>query len=119
MLFLIQKSQGFVFTHLDIGGGFPGYDSENELFCKIAKTVNKAINKLFSDHPNLSVFAEPGKQLYKIILYISFIIINSFQGDSLPLHVLLWQLRSSANEWHYTKTPDITSMMVYTVHSVA
>jgi len=47
---------------LNIGGGFPGNSKHDLLtFEEIAKTVNEAIGKYFSDVEDLKVMAEPGR----------------------------------------------------------
>ena len=60
VFFFFKESLGFEFSLLDIGGGFPGCNSANDMFIDIARTTNECIKDLFSDYPNLNVLAEPG-----------------------------------------------------------
>ena len=50
-------SLGFTMEILDIGGGFPA----GPLFEKIAEEVNKSLEGLKKDYPEISVIAEPGR----------------------------------------------------------
>jgi len=58
-VFEIGKELGFDFTLLDVGGGFPGSDSENISFDGVCDVLNSAIDKYFP--PNVRVIAEPGR----------------------------------------------------------
>ena len=49
-----------MFTHLDIGGGYPGYETKNDLFIEVASTINDCLENHFGDRPGLVVIAEPG-----------------------------------------------------------
>jgi ornithine decarboxylase len=61
-LFNLGKGLGMKMTVLDIGGGFPGSDEETPIkFEEIAKVVNDAIDKHFSDVEDLRLIAEPGR----------------------------------------------------------
>jgi ornithine decarboxylase len=62
-VFTIAKSYGFNLNLLDIGGGFPGYDSKEseEKFIGIAEAINHQIAVSFADYPELEVIAEPGR----------------------------------------------------------
>lgn len=77
-VFKLAKKHGFDFSILDIGGGFPGYDSSEETelsssssssssftFEDIAVTINKAIDEYFNlnVYPNLKIIAEPGRYM--------------------------------------------------------
>jgi len=80
-VFKLAKKHGFDFSILDIGGGFPGYESVNVnnehnnesptstteavTFENIAVTINKAIDEYFEEsaHPNLKIIAEPGRYM--------------------------------------------------------
>lgn len=48
-------------TILDIGGGFPGWDTDTISFPAIAEVIRDELQKSFSDIPNLEVIAEPGR----------------------------------------------------------
>lgn len=62
-VFNIAKEYGFDMYLLDIGGGFPGHAviDCDEKFTGIASTINKALDELFYDIPQLEVIAEPGR----------------------------------------------------------
>lgn len=60
-VFEISKLLGFEMNLLDIGGGFPGIDSDKVTFEKIAKTINDALDEYFSDIKDLKIIAEPGR----------------------------------------------------------
>jgi len=61
-LFSLGKDLGMKMSILDIGGGFPGSDSEGRItFEEIAKVVNESIEKNFADVEELRVIAEPGR----------------------------------------------------------
>jgi len=58
-VFDIGKEFGFDFTLLDVGGGFPGSDSENISFGEVCEVLRTAVDKYFP--PNVRVIAEPGR----------------------------------------------------------
>jgi len=58
-VFDIGKELGFDFTLLDVGGGFPGSDSENISFGEVCEVLHNAVDKYFP--PNVRVIAEPGR----------------------------------------------------------
>jgi len=62
-VFDLAKSFDFNMTLLDIGGGFPGHDTEESdaKFINIANTIKESLTKYFSDIQNLEVIAEPGR----------------------------------------------------------
>ena len=62
-VFELSKKHGFNLYLLDIGGGFPGYETKeaNNKFMDIAAVVNKTLLEYFSDIENLRVIAEPGR----------------------------------------------------------
>jgi diaminopimelate decarboxylase len=62
-VFDLASTYGFKMNLLDIGGGFPGFNTpeSDEHFITIAKVVNNQLDKSFSDVPNLRVIAEPGR----------------------------------------------------------
>lgn len=66
-VFKIAEKYGYKFHILDIGGGFPGTEEEQNseecpiTFEKIANEVNSQLEKSFSDVENLRVLAEPGR----------------------------------------------------------
>ena len=63
-VFQLAEKHGFLFTILDIGGGFPGVQTAIT-FEDISTTVNAAINEYFhSDkYPDLQIIAEPGRYM--------------------------------------------------------
>ena len=61
ILFECGKSLGFEMTLLDIGGGFPGRDTESDSFVVMAKEIKHALNEHFSDWSDLKVISEPGR----------------------------------------------------------
>jgi ornithine decarboxylase len=46
---------------LDVGGGFPGKEEQNDLFVNIASQINLAIDQYFNDFEDLQIWAEPGR----------------------------------------------------------
>jgi ornithine decarboxylase len=73
-LFTFGKKIGHDMRILDIGGGFPGHDTENISFDQIAKIIQKALNDYFyfpdshsefglkgSKNSDLEIIAEPGR----------------------------------------------------------
>ena len=52
---------GHNMTLLDIGGGYPGVDSEEVSFSEISEVINKSLDIYFRDLPALSVVGEPGR----------------------------------------------------------
>jgi ornithine decarboxylase len=59
-VFDIAETKGFHMDTVDIGGGFPGCDSENISFEAAAAVINSAIEKYFSD-VQCQFIAEPGR----------------------------------------------------------
>jgi ornithine decarboxylase len=58
-IFDMAESAGIKMKCLDIGGGFPGDDSDETIkFALLAKNINQKIEELF---PNTRVIAEPGR----------------------------------------------------------
>jgi ornithine decarboxylase len=60
-IFDFGKTLGFNMNLLDIGGGFPGRDTEKVTFEAIANQVKSALDTHFKDWPDLNVIAEPGR----------------------------------------------------------
>jgi ornithine decarboxylase len=62
-VFMIGRKYDYQMTILDLGGGFPGKrgDQYSQLFEKICEQINKGLNEIFTDIPNLNVIAEPGR----------------------------------------------------------
>ncbi|XP_019854105.1 PREDICTED: antizyme inhibitor 2-like isoform X1 [Amphimedon queenslandica] len=60
-VFEYADTVGYHFNFLDIGGGFPGSDTELALFQEVASTINLSIGRLFSDRHDLNIIAEPGR----------------------------------------------------------
>lgn len=58
-MFHYAASVGYHLTLLDIGGGFPGSKTKDDLFCKMVACINQGLD-LFSGFPDLKVIAEPG-----------------------------------------------------------
>lgn len=62
VVFEIAKRIGYNFTMLDIGGGFPGSDDENNtVFAEMSSNIQMALKKYFSNIENLRIIAEPGR----------------------------------------------------------
>ncbi|XP_013388971.1 ornithine decarboxylase 1 [Lingula anatina] len=60
-IFDLAKTIGFNFNLLDIGGGFPGYETgEHSFFSDIANTINDSLEEYFPEDENVKVIAEPG-----------------------------------------------------------
>ncbi|KAL7048460.1 hypothetical protein ACKWTF_003350 [Chironomus riparius] len=57
-IFRIGTALGHKMDFLDIGGGFPGHETESVK--EVAKTINTAIDKHFSA-PNIKIVSEPGQ----------------------------------------------------------
>lgn len=60
-VFEIAKSIDIHMNLIDIGGGFPGTDDAVVSFESMAEVINKGINELFADLPNIKFIAEPGR----------------------------------------------------------
>jgi len=62
-VFDMGKEYGYDMYLMDIGGGYPGHDTResDDKFIEISKVINDAVEKFFSDFPNLQVIAEPGR----------------------------------------------------------
>lgn len=50
-------------TFLDIGGGFPGSKTKDDLFFKMVDCINEGLD-LFTKFPDLEVIAEPGEMTF-------------------------------------------------------
>jgi len=46
---------------IDIGGGYPGTDDATVSFELMSEVINKGIDELFKDNPNIKFIAEPGR----------------------------------------------------------
>ena len=57
----MAKEMGFNMNIIDIGGGFPGVDTDQLSFRDIAKEINDAIDKHFNDVPDMKFIGEPGR----------------------------------------------------------
>ena len=56
------KQLGFSFTLLDIGGGFPGANEKSGVtFGKVARVLNKALDRYFPSQDGVRIIAEPGR----------------------------------------------------------
>ncbi|GBM63234.1 Ornithine decarboxylase [Araneus ventricosus] len=60
-VFEIAERKGILMDILDIGGGFPGSKSSQDLFAAIAVSVNKAIDTHFPPDGQFQIIAEPGR----------------------------------------------------------
>ena len=60
-LFEYGKTLGYEMNLLDIGGGFPGRDTETITFEAIANQIKSGLETHFADYPDLNVIAEPGR----------------------------------------------------------
>lgn len=62
-VFNIGKEYNYNMYFLDIGGGFPGHDSDEAInhFIEISENINKGLETYFNDIPNLQIIAEPGR----------------------------------------------------------
>lgn len=60
-VFRIAERVGFAFTILDIGGGFPGCDSEKISFDNIVEQIKRGIDEQFDDIPDVNIISEPGR----------------------------------------------------------
>lgn len=60
-LFNFGKSLGHKMRILDIGGGFPGFDSIEVTFDKIVDVIRPAIDEHFGDDNDVQIIAEPGR----------------------------------------------------------
>jgi ornithine decarboxylase len=58
-VFDLAEKEGFKFTILDIGGGFPGSNNANPSFPDIANVIRDTIDELFPKE--VKVIAEPGR----------------------------------------------------------
>ena len=60
-VFEIASSLDIKMNLIDIGGGFPGTDDSVVTFESMAEVINKGIDELFADLPNIRFIAEPGR----------------------------------------------------------
>jgi len=60
-LFEFAKSLGHTMRLIDIGGGFPGFDSAEIRFASIAIEIKKALSDYFGNDSDLQIMAEPGR----------------------------------------------------------
>lgn len=60
-VFEIAKSVDIEMTIVDIGGGFPGTEKAKVPFERMAEEINRGIDELFYDLPNVKFIAEPGR----------------------------------------------------------
>lgn len=63
-VFKIAKEIGYTFNILDIGGGFPGVDTNTENgvnFQRIAEEINNALDIYFPIENGVKIIAEPGR----------------------------------------------------------
>jgi len=59
-VFQYASEVGHHLTLLDIGGGFPGAKTKDNLFFGMVSCINQGL-KLFAKFPGVKVIAEPGK----------------------------------------------------------
>jgi ornithine decarboxylase len=60
-VFEIANQLNIQMNLIDIGGGFPGTDDAKVTFEAMAEVINKGIDELFFDNPNIKFIAEPGR----------------------------------------------------------
>jgi len=60
-VFNIAKQEGFHFTLLDIGGGFPGQANAKLPFDEICAVLRPALDMYFPENMNVRIIAEPGR----------------------------------------------------------
>lgn len=60
-VFEIAKKLDIQMSLIDIGGGFPGTDDAVVSFESMAEVINKGIDELFKDIPNIKFISEPGR----------------------------------------------------------
>lgn len=60
-VFNIAKQEGFQFTLLDIGGGFPGQANAKLPFDEICAVLRPALDMYFPENMNVRIIAEPGR----------------------------------------------------------
>lgn len=75
-VFEIAEKYDYFLDILDIGGGFPGKEEENEIFIEMTKNINLAIKENFSEYKNLKIWAEPGRFFSTSIATLIFMIIG-------------------------------------------
>ena len=56
-------------TLLDIGGGFPGAKTKDDLFSRMASCIDQGL-ALFTKFPGVKVIAEPGKTFIFVVVQI-------------------------------------------------
>jgi ornithine decarboxylase len=76
------KTLGFDMNLLDIGGGFPGRDSEAVSFESLSHQINKGLEEHFNDWQDLQVIAEPGRFFVsKAFTVVSMVINKKYSKD--------------------------------------
>jgi len=60
-IFNVARGEGFHFTLLDIGGGFPGQPNARLPFEKICAVLRPALDLYFPESMNVRIIAEPGR----------------------------------------------------------
>jgi len=60
-VFNIAKQEGFHFSLLDIGGGFPGQANAKLPFDEICAVLRPALDMYFPENMNVRIIAEPGR----------------------------------------------------------
>ena len=112
---LAKESFEMDFNLLDIGGGFPGSESEGISFQNIAKSLNPVINELFPPGCGVYIIAEPGRFFVAKCQYLAVQVLrvkklnnrlasidtidSSYQSRNIPV--------SFGND---TKTEDVNSL---------
>ncbi|XP_055945493.1 ornithine decarboxylase-like [Argiope bruennichi] len=59
----IADSKGIIMDKLDIGGGFPGSKSSQDLFTNTAAAINQAIDLYFPPDEQFQIIGEPGRYI--------------------------------------------------------
>lgn len=58
----IAEQHGYEIKYVNIGGGFPGYDWDVDVWLpQIAEKINQGIDKILERYPNITFFGEPGR----------------------------------------------------------
>lgn len=60
-VFEVAKQVGFDMTLLDIGGGYPGVETEPITFKMVAESLSTALDKFFPPESGIRIIAEPGR----------------------------------------------------------
>jgi ornithine decarboxylase len=115
-VFQLAELHGFLFTVLDIGGGFPGIQTTTAsivTFEDISNTVNVAIDEHFhaDKYPNLQIIAEPGRYMVASSHILVANVIGKKEAGSMFKYYINDGVYSSYNCIHYDHVlPKIHSL---------